>query len=540
MASGGNPRTITALVLKGEVTATTTLPNPQFGRSVMLRGTAYPVLLPKLSDPRLHLAAVVLSLQVLGQTVLGFNLSIAQILVSLGTCALLEFSITFWQRRVIAWPASALLTGNGVAILLRVPGTEHGDYWTLHGAHLFAAIAALAILSKHAIQFRGRHLFNPANFGLAIGLLLLGSQRADPQDLWWGPLSPAIVATLVIIALGAALVTKRQGLIGVSLGFFATLALGAGVLAANGHCITARWHVGPVCGGSYWWTLMSSPEILVFMFFMITDPRTVPGGRWARVAHGVLVGALACLLIAPQTTEFATKVGILVALVLVCALRPFLDHRLPTGHTPRSRTMATIGAVGAVALVAAVFGAGQLADESRTRPLLVASTTNIHRFPVPAGAVPKVAVDPSTKRIQPQPTATQAQQIGHDLVEATIAETAARTKGDEKLATGALFGDQLNRLHAALAGGGPDRKLTDVAYRFDRMTLILVPDLANPQAPPQLGIRATGRATTSAVTPAVNGRAARSTEVSKESFSLTFLVNDLGGRFGLRGITPAA
>ena len=540
MASGGNPRTITALVLKGEVTATTTLPNPQFGRSVMLRGTAYPVLLPKLSDPRLHLAAVVLSLQVLGQTVLGFNLSIAQILVSLGTCALLEFSITFWQRRVIAWPASALLTGNGVAILLRVPGTEHGDYWTLHGAHIFAAIAALAILSKHAIQFRGRHLFNPANFGLAIGLLLLGSQRADPQDLWWGPLSPAIVATLVIIALGAALVTKRQGLIGVSLGFFATLALGAGVLAANGHCITARWHVGPVCGGSYWWTLMSSPEILVFMFFMITDPRTVPGGRWARVAHGVLVGALACLLIAPQTTEFATKVGILVALVLVCALRPFLDHRLPTGHTPRSRTMATIGAVGAVALVAAVFGAGQLADESRTRPLLVASTTNIHRFPVPAGAVPKVAVDPSTKRIQPQPTATQAQQIGHDLVEATIAETAARTKGDEKLATGALFGDQLNRLHAALAGGGPDRKLTDVAYRFDRMTLILVPDLANPQAPPQLGIRATGRATTSAVTPAVNGRAARSTEVSKESFSLTFLVNDLGGRFGLRGITPAA
>ena len=540
MASGGNPRTITALVLKGEVTATTTLPNPQFGRSVMLRGTAYPVLLPKLSDPRLHLAAVVLSLQVLGQTVLGFNLSIAQILVSLGTCALLEFSITFWQRRVIAWPASALLTGNGVAILLRVPGTEHGDYWTLHGAHIFAAIAALAILSKHAIQFRGRHLFNPANFGLAIGLLLLGSQRADPQDLWWGPLSPAIVATLVIIALGAALVTKRQGLIGVSLGFFATLALGAGVLAANGHCITARWHVGPVCGGSYWWTLKSSPEILVFMFFMITDPRTVPGGRWARVAHGVLVGALACLLIAPQTTEFATKVGILVALVLVCALRPFLDHRLPTGHTPRSRTMATIGAVGAVALVAAVFGAGQLADESRTRPLLVASTTNIHRFPVPAGAVPKVAVDPSTKRIQPQPTATQAQQIGHDLVEATIAETAARTKGDEKLATGALFGDQLNRLHAALAGGGPDRKLTDVAYRFDRMTLILVPDLANPQAPPQLGIRATGRATTSAVTPAVNGRAARSTEVSKESFSLTFLVNDLGGRFGLRGITPAA
>ena len=202
--------------------------------------------------------------------------------------------------------------------------------------------------------------------------------------------------------------------------------------------------------------------------------------------------------------------------------------------------MASIGAVGAIALVAAVFGAGQLADESRTRPLLVASTTRITRFPVPAGSVPKVAVDPSTKRIQPQPTAAQAQKIGHDLVEATIAETAARSKKNEKLAAGAVFGDQLARLHAALTGKGVDDKIAVTDYRFSAMTLILVPDLANPQAPPQLGIRATGRATTSAVTPAVNGRAARSTEVSKESFSLTFLVNDLGGRFGLRGITPAA
>ena len=47
--------------------------------SVRLFGRAYPVLLPSIRDPRLHVAAVLLTLQLLGQTVLDFRLSIAQI-----------------------------------------------------------------------------------------------------------------------------------------------------------------------------------------------------------------------------------------------------------------------------------------------------------------------------------------------------------------------------------------------------------------------------------------------------------------------------
>jgi len=48
-----------------------------------------------------------------------------------------------------------------------------------------------------------------------------------------------------------------------------TFAACTGLLAATGHCMTARWHVGQVCGGSFWSVLALSPEILVFMFFMI-------------------------------------------------------------------------------------------------------------------------------------------------------------------------------------------------------------------------------------------------------------------------------
>ena len=64
----------------------------------------------------------------------------------------------------------------------------------------------------------------------------------------------------------------------------------------------------------FWWLLVSSPEILVFLFFMITDPKTIPASQNGRRVYAVGVGLLATLLIAPQTTEFATKVAILAAL----------------------------------------------------------------------------------------------------------------------------------------------------------------------------------------------------------------------------------
>jgi ASPIC and UnbV len=96
------------------------------GRTLTIRGTEYPILLPKVRDPQPRLALVITSLQVLGQTAFDFQLSIAQILVALLTCAVPEFAIAFRGRGVVMWPASALLTGNGVAFVLRVPGTEHG------------------------------------------------------------------------------------------------------------------------------------------------------------------------------------------------------------------------------------------------------------------------------------------------------------------------------------------------------------------------------------------------------------------------------
>src|SRR5512134_2833007 len=181
--------------------------------TLRIRGTHYPVLLPTWRDPRLHLAAVIVSLQVLGQVAFDFRLSIAQILVALLTCAVLEVGIAFRGQRVLMWPASALLTGNGVAFILRVPGTEHGDWWSLNGWWIFAGTAAVALLSKYVIRIRGGHVFNPSNFGLVLCFLLLGPERADPLDLWWGPMSAWMALALAVIVVGGLAILSRLHLL---------------------------------------------------------------------------------------------------------------------------------------------------------------------------------------------------------------------------------------------------------------------------------------------------------------------------------------
>src|SRR5262249_57165898 len=103
-----------------------------------------------------------------------------------------ESGIAFSRQHVSMWPASAVLTGTGVAFILRVPGTPHGDWWSLQGAWIFAAPAAVSLLSKHVIRWRGRHIFNPSNFGLFLCFLVLSANRPQPLHFSCGALSPRL------------------------------------------------------------------------------------------------------------------------------------------------------------------------------------------------------------------------------------------------------------------------------------------------------------------------------------------------------------
>ena len=118
-------------------------------------------------------------------------------------------------------------------------------------------------------------------------------------------MSPWMALALAIIVGGGLAILSRLGLLAMAATFWLAFAAGIGVLALSGHEMLARWHLGPITGVDFWRVLVFSPEVLIFLFFMITDPRTIPSGRRGRVVFAVGVALLAVLLIAPQTTEFA-------------------------------------------------------------------------------------------------------------------------------------------------------------------------------------------------------------------------------------------
>ena len=229
--------------------------------------------------------------------------------------------------------------------------------------------------------------------------------------------------------------------------------------------MTAAWHVGPIEGAEFWWLLVSSPEILVFLFFMITDPKTIPASRNGRRAYAIGVGLLATLLIAPLTTEFATKVAILGSLVRGLR-RPRRDSRSsaprasPTsmGRRPRRRL------VGAVALAGAFAYAGSSSPPASPRDRSRA-----------AGAM---------RRGGPLPEIVVAEDQGVAPIGASAAQTIARNVlADLRIESDALRRRDLDRAGAAASGAwlaalwaqirAPAAETTVARYDVERMVLTL-------------------------------------------------------------------
>ena len=457
--------------------------------SVRIRGVSYPVLLPSWRDPRLHLASVFITLHVLGQIAFNFRLSLPQIFSSILTCVMLEVAITFWQKRVILWPASAMLTGNGIAFILRVPGTNHGDWWSFHGVWIFVGVAAVSLLSKYLIRFRGRHIFNPSNFGLVLFFLLLGSSRTEPLEFWWGPTSPWLVLALAVIVVGALGILSRLHLLGIAALFWLTFAVGMGVLGLSGHAMSANWHLGPVSDGYFWRVLILSPEVFVFLSFMITDPKTVPEGRIARRVYAISIGLLASLLIAPQTTEFGAKVALLGSLTIVCAARPvliLLGSAMSDSH--RGWLIARLALVMQRLRAArrAAIGAGALGASAAFAVALVLAgmpaRSNAEAGSATAGASVAHVTVSAKPGVSPIDLPT-ARRIARDAVaDLDVAADALRRRdtGRASVAAGGEWLAQLQRQIRAASGGS----VVVPAYRIERAHVSLEPGVG--QAPPRV------------------------------------------------------
>jgi Na+-translocating ferredoxin:NAD+ oxidoreductase RnfD subunit len=463
-------------------------------RAITLRGTAYPLILPSVRDPRLHVAAVILTVHLLGQIGLGFRLSVPQLLAAMLTCAVIEVALTFRQSRSFVWPASAMLTGSGVALILRVVGTPPDDRWSTYGWYIFAAVAGLSLLTKYVIRYGGSHVFNPSNVGLVAAFLVLGNARVEPLDFWWAPLDGWMIAAYAVIIVGGLLITRRLHLLPLAATFWFALAAGVGILAASGHCMTANWAFAPVCGVDFWRVIIISPEVLIFLFFMITDPKTIPAGNVARVAFGLLVAVASTLLMAPQTNEFGTKVGLLAGLVVVCAARPIIERLLPEPKSAAddlrafatrlaARGKAPAGGIGVavragvIVLAVLVVGAGIVAAGTPARGLIVpnvAEALNGVARPVDPDTFPPITVDQGALDFDPTLAGARAQEILVTLAQNLELENQALLRRDGGILVAVDHGDRLKEMQGQLAQAAASGETVITHFQFDAVRVVLI------------------------------------------------------------------
>ncbi|HTV13517.1 MAG TPA: hypothetical protein VME68_02305 [Acidobacteriaceae bacterium] len=166
-------------------------------------------------------------------------------------------------------PASAYITGISVGILLRSPA-----YWP------YALCAALSITSKYALRVKGRHICNPSNFGIC-ALLFLASESVAGLSIQWGN---NMVSLIVIWVLGATILWRAKRFLTT-----ATYVISFFLLALlRAHITGDPWlsEVSPITG----------PEYQLFMFFMITDPKTTLRSWKGQVAVAIAVAVVEMLL----------------------------------------------------------------------------------------------------------------------------------------------------------------------------------------------------------------------------------------------------
>ncbi|HET6646855.1 MAG TPA: RnfABCDGE type electron transport complex subunit D [Pyrinomonadaceae bacterium] len=165
--------------------------------------------------------------------------------------------------------ASAYISGISVGILLRSPA-----FWP------YALCSVLSIMSKYVLRVKGRHLWNPSNFGICV-LLFLAPETVASLSIQWGNF---IWPLLVIWILGSIIIwrAKRFHISATYvLSFFAFAFLRSWI---TGHPWQAE--VAPITG----------PMYQLFVFFMVTDPKTTVRSKTGQCVVVFLVAFMEMLL----------------------------------------------------------------------------------------------------------------------------------------------------------------------------------------------------------------------------------------------------
>ena len=253
-----------------------------------------------MKDPRVYQIATLASLLVYGMGWLEFDITPARSALLLGTALATQFIGDRLTHSPVAFRSSArsaLISGLSLCLLLR---TNH--------AWLAVLAAVVTIAGKFVIRINGKHVFNPTNGGIVLMLLLTGQVWVSPGQ--WG--AAAFFAFLMACA-GSLVVTRasRSDVTYAFMAFYSALVFGRSLYLGEPFAIPLH--------------RLESGALLLFTFFMISDPKTTPDSRAGRVLFAALVAFGGWYI---QFRLFRTN-GLLWSLAACSVLVPIIDRLLP-------------------------------------------------------------------------------------------------------------------------------------------------------------------------------------------------------------------
>lgn len=298
------------------------------------RAEPLPHFWPARGDPRWPFAALLTLYAVLGFSFLGFNRTPLQMALVVGGACALDLLLTRWLRGRWLFPLSAYITGCSLALLLNYAHSSWVLLWPV----------LLAIVSKHAITFQGRHVYNPSLFGVAVSLLASRELITAAPAYQWAGGAITMSAFLAMAALTLFVFKVRRGPLVVSFLAFYALQTALRAYLMRHHLPPETLFIGTV----------SSPPFFLFTFYMMTDPATSPRTARGQVALAFALTLVDLYLHTKQSvfTFFYAAFAIQTAKLLFLHAREiWTRRRLPRPTAPAWVGLAVIGASAALALL---------------------------------------------------------------------------------------------------------------------------------------------------------------------------------------------
>lgn len=253
-------------------------------------------LIKRLKDPRYYQIAVLTSLVFFGVFELDFGIHWQNAVAIIATALATQMIGTMYARLPHFDPLSPMITSLSLTLLLRTD--ELG---------LAAAAAAIAIGSKFLIRIRGKHVFNPAN--VALVTLMLSSDQAWVSSGQWGS---AAIGAFTLACLGFLVLTRARR---------AETTIAFLLIYATLLFVRAIWLGDPLAIPQH---QLQNGALLIFAFFMISDPKTTPNTATGRVLFALIVAAIAFTI---QFIYYEPN-GPILALIISAPAVPAIDWLL--------------------------------------------------------------------------------------------------------------------------------------------------------------------------------------------------------------------